>query len=51
MTKNNYSDIKPCVLPPEQSDMLQDAQIPIIYHDETRDMDGKLRVLSLFSGV
>ena len=30
--------------------MLQDAQIPIIYHDETRDMDGKLRVLSLFSG-
>lgn len=50
MTKDNYSDIKPYVLPPEQSDMLQDAQIPIIYHDETRDMDGKLRVLSLFSG-
>ena len=50
MTKDNYSDVKPYVLPPEQSDMLQDAQIPIIYHDETRDMDGKLRVLSLFSG-
>lgn len=50
MIKDNYSDVKPYVLPPEQSDMLQDAQIPIIYHDETRDMDGKLRVLSLFSG-
>lgn len=50
MTKDNYSDVKPYVLPPEQSDILQNAQIPIIYHDETHDMDGKLRVLSLFSG-
>lgn len=46
----NQKDIKPYVLPPEQSDMLQETQIPIIYHDETRDMKGKLRVLSLFSG-
>lgn len=34
----------------EQSDMLNDAQIPIVYHDEMRDARGKLRVLSLFSG-
>lgn len=37
-------------LPTEQSDMLNDAQIPIVYHDEMRDTRGKLRVLSLFSG-
>lgn len=30
--------------------MLQEAQIPIVYHDEMRDTKGKLRVLSLFSG-
>ena len=47
---NRYNDIKPYVLPPEQSDMLQEAQIPIVYHDEMRDTKGKLRVLSLFSG-
>lgn len=50
MSTDNYNDIKPYVLPPEQSDMLQETQIPIIYHDETQDMKGKLRVLSLFSG-
>lgn len=48
MTINN--DVKPYKLPPEQSDMLQETQIPIIYHDESLDMKGKLRVLSLFSG-
>ena len=47
---NRYNDIKPYVLPPEQSDMLQETQIPIVYHDEMRDTRGKLRVLSLFSG-
>lgn len=41
---------KPYELPTEQSDMLNDAQIPIVYHDEMRDTRGKLRVLSLFSG-
>lgn len=41
---------KSYVLSPEQSDMLQEAQIPIVYHDELRDTEGKLRVLSLFSG-
>lgn len=41
---------KPYELPTEQSDMLNDAQIPIVYHDEKRDTRGKLRVLSLFSG-
>lgn len=50
MTNNNYNDVKPYILPPEQSDMLQEKQIPIVYHDETLDMEGKLRVLSLFSG-
>ena len=39
---------KPYELPTEQSDMLNDAQIPIVYHDEKRDTRGKLRVLSLF---
>lgn len=47
---DKYSEVKPYVLPEEQSDMLQEAQIPIIYHDESRDTEGKLRVLSLFSG-
>ena len=37
-------------LPTEQSYMVNDAQIPIVYHDEMRDTKGKLRVLSLFSG-
>lgn len=41
---------KPYELPTEQSDMLNDAQIPIVYHDEMCDAEGKLRVLSLFSG-
>ena len=41
---------RPYELPTEQSDMLNDAQIPIVYHDEMRDTRGKLRVLSLFSG-
>ena len=52
MTNNidKHSDVKPYVLPPEQSDMLQEAQIPTVYHDEMRDTRGKLRVLSLFSG-
>ena len=48
--RDKHSDVKPYVLPPEQSDMLQEAQIPIVYHDEMRDTKGKLRVLSLFSG-
>ena len=48
--RNNHSDVKPYVLPQEQSDLLQEAQIPIVYHDEMRDTKGKLRVLSLFSG-
>ena len=49
-TETENTDVKPYALPPEQSDMLQEAQIPIVYHDEMRDTEGKLRVLSLFSG-
>lgn len=41
---------KPYQLPLECSDMLNDAQIPIVFRDEMRDTEGKLRVLSLFSG-
>ena len=47
---DTHSDVKPYVPSPEQSDMLQEAQIPIVYHDEMCDTKGKLRVLSLFSG-
>ena len=47
---NIYNDIMPYLLTPEQSDMLQDTQIPIVYHGEMRDAKGKLSVLSLFSG-
>jgi len=52
MVKNidKHSVVKPYILPSVQSDMLQETQIPIVYHDEARDMEGKLRVLSLFSG-
>lgn len=46
--KSTYTN-KPYFLPTEQSDMLQEAQIPIVYHDESYT-EGKLRVLSLFSG-
>lgn len=47
--ENRY-ECKPYMLPTDRSDMLNDAQIPIVYHDEMRDTEGKLRVLSLFSG-
>ena len=41
---NRYNYIKLYVLPPEQSYMLQETQIPIVYHDKMRDTKGKLRV-------
>ena len=47
---NRYNDRKPYVLPPEQSDMLQEAQIPIVYHDEMRDTKGKLGSLAKACG-
>lgn len=50
MDKGQSYNTKPYVLPTETSDMLSDAQIPIIYHDEMKETEGKLRVLSLFSG-
>lgn len=50
MNKKQNNNIKPYVLPAETFDMLADTQIPIIFHDEMKDTEGKLRVLSLFSG-
>lgn len=47
---DHINEAKPYALPPEQSDMLQETQIPIVYHDEMHDAEGKRRVLSLFSG-
>lgn len=45
-----HDTVKKYETPPEQSDLLQEAQIPIVFHEEMRDAEGKLRVLSLFSG-
>lgn len=41
---------RPYQLPTSPSDMLCETQIPIVYPDETDQEEGKLRVLSLFSG-
>ena len=45
-----HCDVKPYGFSQEQSDMLLESQIPIMYHDEMSDTKGKFRVLSLFSG-
>ena len=52
MTKKieEHCDVKPYGFSQEQSDMLLESQIPIMYHDEMSDTKGKFRVLSLFSG-
>lgn len=52
MTKKieEHCDVKPYGFSQEQSDMLLESQIPIMYHDEMSDTTDKLRVLSLFSG-
>lgn len=47
---DEHCEVKPYGFSQEQSDMLLEAQIPIMYHDEMSDTKGKLRVLSLFSG-
>lgn len=52
MTKKieEHCDVKPYGFSQEQSDMLLESQIPIMFHDEMSDTKGKFRVLSLFSG-